>query len=623
MSFFLRSLRSRFLSSYRRFLVGFGRTKSSFRVTAAREGDLNRRLLVRLAPRKLPTTRQLRYAGTVLSPVERKITAVLSAAALVSLFIIVVRIITANLAAVPARGGEYTEGLVGAPNYINPLYAPGNDVDADLVRIIYSGLFRTLPDGKLDVDLAESFEISDDGKVTTVRLRDNLRWHDGKPLSIDDILFTFEAAKNPEWKSPLLPVFRGVGIEKVDDRTVRFTLEGPYAPFLRSLTLGILPSHLWGDVSPASATLAEFNQKPVGSGPFRMKSFLRDRVGQIHSYTLEANPYFHRQRPFLDRMVFRFYPDSTLLTQALLSRQVDGAAFLPQSERRRLSVRRDLQTLSLRLPQETAVFFNLKNDLFKNPEVRKALSVSADRQRILREALNGEGEIIDGPVLPGLFPGLENPPSLQYDPALAIKALEEAGFSLPEGSSVRIKVTKDKKGKVTATSTLSFALTTVDRNENVAAVKILEENWRAVGAEVRLNVVDTSGIQKDIIRPRNFDALLFGEVLGADPDPYPFWHSSQGGERGLNLSGFANRTADELLEAARKTADPAERAKKYNEFQKLVAAEAPALFLFRPFYPYSVHKKVMGIDIGHTSVPSDRFAGVTEWYIKTRPTLKK
>lgn len=624
MSAVSQSLLTRLVSRCRRIQERATRALIALPAWFRRGRDLNRALLVKLAPRKFPTARQLRYAGTVLPPVERRAASILLAVAAVSFLTIAVRLVLSRIAALPARGGQYTEGVVGAPEHLNPLYSPTNDVDADLVRLIYSGLFRNQPDGTLDVDLAESFEISNDGKVITVKVRENLFWHDGEPLTVDDAMFTFEALKNPEWKSPLFPVFHGASVERVDERTVRFTLSEPFAPFLRTLTVGILPAHVWGDVPPAGAALAEFNQKPVGSGPFRVKSFVRDRLGQVHSYTLERNVRYHLRPPFLDRLMFNFYPDASALGQAVVSRQVDGAAFLPHDLRERLGARRDLQSTPLRLPQETAVFFNLKkNEALQNLEVRRALAAAMDRERILREAQNGEGEIVSSPVLPGLFPGLEIPPAVAYDPASAISILEGDGWNLSEGSTTREKLTKDKKGKVIATSTLAFTLVTIDRSENAAAAKIIEENWRAVGANVTLSIVEAGRIQRDIIRPRQYDALLYGEVLGADPDPYPFWHSSQGGERGLNLSSYANRTADELLEAARKLTDPAKRAEKYNEFQKLVAGDVPAVFLFRPFYPYLVDRKVKGIDIGAIAVPSDRFAGIANWYIKTRPTFRK
>lgn len=563
--------------------------------------------------------------GATLSAAERRLFLLLGIVVLLTGGMLVARAFLSRLAYAPASGGTYTEGLIGVPQLVNPLFSPGNDVDADLVRLTYAGLLRTNVSGALEPDLAASLTVSPDGKKYTLELREGLQWSDGEPLTIEDVLFTFDAIKNPEWKSPLASAFRRVAVERVGDRGISFTLPEPFSAFAQALTVGLLPAHVWGDIPPASAALAEFNIKPVSAGPFRFKTLTRERSGAIKTYAFERNPRYHGPAPYLDRVILKFFADTESAAAALASRQIDGIGFLPLDVRNRFSGRGDLTTHRLALPQLTAVFFNLRSDgPFQDPKVRRALAAAVDREQVVSAALTGEGEGIGGPMPPGAFPGiggLEFP--VRSDLAGAGRLLDDAAWRLPAGGSVREKITRDRKGKVTSSSTLSFTLTTADRSELVAAANALVAEWKKVGIAATVSAVPSSRIQKDIIRPRAFDALLYGEVLGADPDPYPFWHSSQAAEGGFNLSGYKNRDVDTLLEAARAAQKPEDRAKKYTEFQKSVVADAPAIFLYRPYYALLLDRGIRGVDVSHVAAPGDRWNGITGWYRKTRPKFGK
>lgn len=588
-----------------------------------RRPDVNWRLLARLAPRRAPSLRQLRLLRTVLVPAERRLLHALIVVAVLSGAALIVRAGLARLHNEPASGGGYTEGIVGAPQLINPLYASGNDVDTDLTRLLYAGLLRFDSSGGLIPDLAEKWERSSDGKRYTVTLRNDLRWSDGVPLTADDIVFTFDALRNPEWKSPLGPVFRKATVERSDEHSVIIVLSEAESSFTHALTVGILPAHVWGDVPPAKAPLAEFNVKPIGAGPYRFKSLTRDRTGTIKTYVMERNPEYH-DPPYLDRITVKFFSDFNSVGQALRAHQVDGAGFLPVDVRDAITGRGDYASFPIALPQLTAVFFNpRRQEVLKDKAVRGALARAVDRDRIVSDSLHGEGEGLAGPLPGGVFPGIASEPLPSPDAAEAARALEGAGWTLPSGGVVREKVTRDKKGTVTASSTLAFTLTTVDRSEAVTAARVLQEAWGQIGVAVELAIIPASRMSKEIIRPRAYDALLYGEVFGPDPDPYPFWHSSQGGEGGLNLAGYTNRDVDDLLDAARKTADQAVRAKKYLEFQKIVSSDVPAIFLYRPFYSYLIDRAIQGVQVERLFSPSDRWNSIRSWYRKTRPTFRK
>lgn len=596
----------------------FSRLRSQPRQGAA-GADLNKRLLTQLSPRRTPSWRQLRYLPTVLSRAERCAAAGLLVVAFVALATIGVRVWQLHVVSMPARGGEYIEGLVGAPTYINPLYASANEVDLDLTRLVYNGLMRTTPEGTVVPDLAETVELSEDGKTVTAFLREGVRFHDGQTLTTDDILFTFEAIQNPAYKSPYAGSFKGVTITAPDERTVTFTLTEPYAPFLTALTVGILPAHLWRDVPPSSANLAEFNLKPIGSGPYKFKAFSRDRVGTIRSYTFERFADNGSSAPFIGRVAFRFFPDFDSAVEAYRNRQIDGLGFAPTTLRDRLRGRHDANEFPLALPQYTALFFNQKRvEALKDSQVREALTVSLDRDRIIADALLGAGELVDGPVFPGFAGVTSTPPHAAFDPDKAAQLLEKAGWALPENSGPRVKQTKDSRGRVTATTTLALTLVTVQRDETSAAAKTVADTWRALGVDVKVEEVPAARMQRDILRPHAYDVLLYGQILGRDPDPLPFWHSGHAVEGGLNLALYANRNADALLEEARKEQDAEKRGMLYTKFADLVVTERAAAFLYRPVYPYFVTTAVKGIRADEIAVPADRFAGIADWYIKTR-----
>lgn len=524
-----------------------------------------------------------------------------------------------HVVSVPASGGEYIEGLVGAPTYINPLFASANEVDLDLTRLVYSGLMRTTPEGTVVPDLAESVEISEDGKTVTAQLREGLHFHDGQTLTTDDILFTFEAIQNPAYKSPYAGSFKGVTIAAPDARTVTFTLSEPYAPFLTALTVGILPAHLWRDVPPSSANLAEFNLKPIGSGPYKFKAFSRDRVGTIRSYTFERFVENDGSGPFIGRVAFRFFPDYESAVEAYRNRQIDGLGFAPTTLRDRLRGRHDANEFPLALPQYTALFFNQKRvEALKDSQVREALTVSLDRERIIADALDGAGELVDGPVFPGFAGVTSTPPHAAFDPDKAAQLLEKSGWALPENGGPRVKSTKDSKGRVTATTTLALTIVTAERDETSLAAKAVADTWRALGVDVKVEEIPAARMQRDILRPHAYDVLLYGQILSRDPDPLPFWHSTHAVEGGMNLALYANRNADVLLEEARKEQDAEKRGMLYTQFANLVVSERAAVFLYRPVYPYFVTTAVKGVRADEIAVPADRFAGIADWYIKTR-----
>jgi peptide/nickel transport system substrate-binding protein len=604
-----------------------GRLKSLFggRANAAPRADahssLDKRLVIGLSGRRWPKPGQLKHLPRFLSPGEKKTVHLLVGIILLALVVAGGRFTSAHLETVPADGGQYVEASVGGPRFANPLLALTNDADLDLVRLMFSGLMKTDVDGKVVPDLAESYAVSEDGRTYTFTLREGLTWHDGKALTSRDVAATIGYAKNPAWKSPLASQFKNVTVEAPDDRTVTFTLAEPFAPFLSLLTVGILPSHLWDEVLPENAARAELNVKPVGAGPFKFKNFTQDKQGTIHTYALERFGGYHGARPHLDAITFRYYPDLAAAHDALVKHEADGLSFLPLEYRDTAETLRSARAYTLRLPQYTAVFFNQKRDAaLRTKEVRQALAMAVDRDAVLKETLRTDGVLVNAPILAGFTGFHPDVKKVAYDPATAEKLLDQAGWKKAEDGIRKKQMTNDKKE--TEMVPLSVTITTADAKENLAAAEAVKRGWTAIGVQAAIDAVPASRIQKDHIRTREYDALLYGEIIGADPDPYPFWHSSQAEGAGLNLAGWSNRRADELLEKARASADPAARETMYKEFQDILAEDVPAIFLYSPTYTYVVGRKIKGIEPATIFTPADRFAAVEEWYVKTSKSWK-
>ncbi len=623
---------------------------------------LDKKLLYLLSSKKLPSPRQIKHLPKVLNPTERLIVAGLGVVVVGCLIFIGTAFYLKNFLPTPTVGGEYVEGLIGAPQYVNPILSQTNDVDSDIARLVFSGLLKYDQDLQLAPELANSWQESDDHKSYVFTLKPDVKWHDGEALTADDVIFTFQSIQDPDFKSPLLISFRGVTVEKIDELTIKFILPEAFPAFLEVLTFGILPEHIWGNIPPINANLTEYNLKPIGSGPWKFKSLAKDRLGNIKSYTLVPNQDYYGPKPYLEKLTFNFYPDFDTAVNALKNHSAEGISFLPKEFKNQLVGQKNLNFHSFYLPQYTAIFFNQKqNELLKEKSVRQALSQSIDKTKILSDALGLEGEIIDGPILPVIIEPDPNK-KITFNPSQAAKILDDAGwqqitpaqyqkFLQPKQAAAETASTKQEENQngqtkpaqsptVTTTdetakptkdlqdSTQSFyrqkgetilelTLTTVNQSENVKAAGLIKDFWQAVGVKVNLNIVEGSKIRREVIKPRDYEVLLFGVIVSSNPDPSPFWHSSQIQDPGLNLTQFANREVDKILEDAKITTDHQEQLKLYQRFQEILASELPAIFLHTPTYTYAIDKKIKGLNIDRVIIPADRFNNIQDWFIKT------
>lgn len=520
----------------------------------------------------------------------------------------------------PALGGKLIEGAVGTPRYANPIFA-ASDIDRDLTKLVFSGLVKYGKNGELVPDLAERFEISADQKTYVFYLRQNVKWHDGENLTADDVIFTAQAIQNPEYKSPLRPNILGADIEKIDGFTVKFSLKQTYAPFLENLAFGVIPKHVWANIPLQSAALADYNIEPIGSGPYEFSTYAKDKNGVIQSYSLNANEEYFSGEPYISEITFKFYASDDELVKAAEKGEIGGFS---QSSTKNLSAIKnlpDFQIKTLKIPRYYAVFFNQqKSKILADLTVRTALDLTAPRQAIIAEVLENRGVEAHSPIHQESFandPEIKNP---VFDEEKAGELLKNAGWKDEDNDGFLEKITVKKISKTkTETEEIPLELEIVTSQSEMLkqTAEILKKHWEKIGIKVNLKIVDNADLQQNYLAGRNYDALLFGEVMSQDPDVFAFWHSSQKKSPGLNIAVYDNKTADKLLEEARQTVDVEKRKKKYREFQALVAKDKPAIFLFNPYYIYVLSSDIKGAETENIALPSLRFADVENWHVRT------
>lgn len=603
------------------------------------QAELDKKLVFSLAKSRWPSFKQLKYVKKYLNSAERLAIGVCLAVILSSSIFLTAKFYKTHLQIIPITGGDYIEGAVGSIKYINPLYSNVSDLDSDLAELVYSSLFRRNASAELVNDLVKKHEVSPDGKIYTIKIRSDAVWHNGNPVTADDVVFTFEAIKNIKYKSTLRDAFTGVEIIRVDDKTIKFNLAEPYAAFLDLLNFGILPQELWQQIEPASASLAELNLKPIGSGRYKFKSLVKDKSGNIRTYILTRNENYYGAKAHINTIGFKLFGNLSEAISALNNNLIDGISYLPESDRSQVVAQDSLNFYNLNLPKLSAVFFNIKsNPALADKKVRQALAYSIDKNKIVTEIMAGNARVIDGPILSNSFAYNSELKKYDYSAATSSRLLAEAGWKIIELTAADLAQAKaDLTAKTEAIKKqaeakikmgpgrwfvknndyLTIVLTTVDNQEYSRAAELIAKFWNDINIKTKVNLIPANQIQTDVIKSRSFEALIYGAITGADPDPYAFWHSSQIGQAGLNIADYVNKEVDKLLEDGRLNSDIKARQEKYKKFQEIIAEDEPAIFLYSPDYTYVQVKKIKGFKVKSIILPSDRFSDIGQWYINT------
>lgn len=635
---------------------------------------------------RFPSFSQWKKLPGVLSRREKIVTLVALTALLVSSGSLVQGFYLKLTKEVPAHGGVLEERIIGSPRFLNPVYADVNDADRDLVQFLFSGLLRYNAEGVLVPDLAQDYEIQEGGKVFLFNLKEGVKWHDGYPFLADDVVFTVKTIQDPKYKSPIRANWVGVEVEKVNDRQVRFSLSQPYAAFPDRLTLKIIPSHVWENIDPENFALSFYNLQPIGTGPYKLKKVSQDKSGRVSTIQLERYRSYHGEGPFIDSVIFTFadkeensitarFSKRTAAYQFSLPRYFalffnldapkDQAVVKEQNIRQALGYAVDKNLLQEQIFKGKAITVDspMRADLFgfqaplqSRKDTEKALSLFAKEGyaqkegklvlqkspigefrtdltkgsqgtevRKLQECLARDHEVYPEGSVTGVFGAATQAAVIRFQEKYKAEILTPSG--LTKGTGTVKAGTRAKLNELCGTAPqqdlpLTITVTTLDQSPLTDVAKFLQEQWQELGIETIIQTYPQVELERDVIKPRNYQTLLFGEILGKIPDPFPFWHSSQKKDPGLNLSSYESKEVDQLLGAIRKDLDEESRAAKYEELQALLLKDAPALFLYDIPYLYETAQEVKGIQEHIIGDPSWRYAGMESWYIKTKRVLK-
>lgn len=509
----------------------------------------------------------------------------------------------------PASGGIVREGIIGQPQYINPVLSFSNDVnkpDRVLEYLIYPSLFRLDVQGNLTNELVDNYSVGDNGKEYIFKIKSGITWDDNTPLTVDDIIFTLETIKNPDYNSPLNSALKSVTITKVDDTTIKLNLNSSYSPFLSNLTFGILPKHIWQNLEPSAFLLAKSNLEPVGAGKFKYKSIQKNKDGNIASLTIERNPNYFGQKPNIETFTLVFYSQEDEMIQDFKQNKLQAITqlktTLDESER--------FQTNALNIPQSFGIIFNIKDPVLSNKELRQAISNAVNRQAIVDNILNGEATTINGPLSP--FNKFYIDTSTEFNIEKAKQTLDNANWKDVDGDGVREKDNKRAE----------FTLLVANGNKVDEVTRALQSQIKEIGVQMNIEILPFNELSSNQIRNRSYQALFLGLGLNIYPDPYIYWHSSQITNPGLNLSQYTNVNTDGYLETARTNTDTNVIKSSLAQFQQQIATDVPAIFVYSPKYLYYTNPIIQNISLSTGNSSVDRYASISDWYVRTKRVFK-
>lgn len=664
-----------------------------------------------------PKYSQWKQLFKVLKGTERNVFFVLFILSFLSAIYLINIYYLKNTVIIPNYGGTYTEGIIGQPRFINPIYGETNDIDRTLLGLVYSGLMTYDNNGKITNDLVENYEISENGKKYTFHLKDNIFWQDGVKITTKDVIFTLKTIKNSDYKSHLRANWLNVEIEEISEKSITFHLGSAYNAFLENCTFKILPKHIWEGVLAENFALSVNNLQPIGSGPYIISELQDNNDNFIKSITLNSNPRYYGKKPYISKITFKFFSNKNELISSANKKTIEGFSIIDAENnsesidkiRQGWTKKDRFKVYGFSLPRYFAVLFNTSpssenSKITSDTNITKALNYAVNKQELIikiNELFKERSFIVNSPILPDYYNYSDPKINYTYDINEANILLDKAGYKLSsEGirskpndkkpafqfknylsskskgeevvklqeclskidenfkntlssetsgtygeptekavSAFQEKYMSDIKstGEV-GTSTrkklnemcfsntdnlipLRFNLTTINQKKLIETANLLKEYWQNVGVIIDIKIVELSEI-KDIIKNRRYDALLYGQAFGVLPDLYPFWHSTQIKDPGLNFSSYQNKTADQLLKEAREVQGEQEKIKKYEALQDVILQDAPALFLYNPEYPYWVSEKIKGIDTLKIVDPAKRFINIINWHINTKRVWK-
>lgn len=494
----------------------------------------------------------------------------------------------------PVTGDTYVEASLGDPSRLNPLLA-SDSASGSVNSYVFNGLVKYDRDLKLVGDLAESWDVRRNGLEIVFHLRSNVKWHDGALFTADDVVFTYERLVDPKVMTPYGSDFALVkSVTALDDHTVRVEYKEPFAPALESWGIGMVPRHVFvgKDFNTHPA-----NRAPIGTGPYRFVQLKTDE-----KTVLAANPDYFEGRPYIDRVIVRVIPDSSVQFLEMRNQSIDTMGLRPDQYRAYDAF--FMNHRKFRYPSFSYTFFgfNLTRPMFQDVRVRRALAMALDKREIIDGVLMGYGRSATGPFPPSSWAFDPTVPEVPFDPGRAKALLAQAGWGDTDRDGVL-----DKNG----TPFVFTVITNQGNKMREQTALILQAHLARVGVRVDIRVLEWSSFIHDFVDKGNFDALILGWNLGRDPDQYLIWHSSQRGEGRYNFVGYDNPETDRLWEQGRRTFDLDQRRTVYQKIHRLLAEDMPYIFLYYPESLPVVHRRFQNVE----TAPAGIGWNFREWFV--------
>lgn len=497
----------------------------------------------------------------------------------------------------PAYGDILVRGDIGDASNLIPILA-SDSASHNIAGMIYNGLVKYDKNMNIVGDLAESWDISSNGLVITFHLRKGIKWHDGKPFTSADVLYTYQATIDPKTPTAYAGDFLKVKkVEAPDDYTFRVTYDKPFAPALISWSSAILPRHL---LAGKDITQSSLSRHPIGTGPYKFKEWV---AGQ--KIVLVSNPDYFEGQPYIDGRMTRIIPDTATMFLELRAQNIGMMGLTPLQYTRQTEnnlFKNNFNKYRYLSFAYTFMGYNLKNPLFADKRVRQAISYAINKDEIISGVLLKLGKPASGPYKPSTWAFNDKVKVYNYNPQKALALLNEAGWE-KTGSEGLLK--KDGQPFI-------FEIVTNQGNETrQKCAEIIQRQLKEIGITVKIRVLEWSAFVTDFINKRRFDAVILGWTIPLDPDAYDVWHSGKTAPEELNFISYNNPEADEMLEKGRSTFDQKERKKYYDRFQEILAEDQPYTFLYVPEALVIINNRFRGIE----PAPIGLEHNFIKWYV--------
>ncbi len=515
----------------------------------------------------------------------------------------------------PIAGGSLSYGIWETPKTINPVISQNNDAEQELINIIYSGIIKEDGKGGFKNDLAKEININKEHTVYEISLKENVYFHDGEKLTADDVIFTVGLIKNSDYSSPLFGLFKDIKIEKLGELMIKITVPNSQTNFYNYLTFKIIPKHLWEKVDFDQFAINELNIRPIGSGLYMVTKIQKNKSGKITSIYLKRNTKYF-DKAYIEKIVFNIFDNIEDAFVAFVKGNIDVIKELTPYQKDLIKNKNKIKINHTVLPRYYAVFLNQKNPLFTNSNIKEAMELSLDKASIIDSVFFKEAELLNAPISSSFIGYVKELNTNNFNLKLAKEKLVAAKYEDRDKDGVMEKWNGKTK------TDLEFSLLLPSNNELIHLADMIKKNWESVGIKVNLQIVPFDELQRDYLKNRNYDALLFGETYTTNPDLYYFWHSSQTSNPGLNLSVYKNSTVDSILEINHTTFEKDQLQKNLGDFQEILKKDMPAIFLNNPYYINAYYKKVKIEDKQVYNSYSSSLGNINEWYIFQKRSLK-